>query len=217
MFVGHLGAGLAAKRMAPRLSLGALFLAAMLLDALLWTFVLLGLEEVQVPANFGEVHYLTFTFPYSHGLVASLAWSAAAFGVVRASGWNARAGAVVGATVFSHFLLDALVHVVGLPLLGPRSYRLGLGLWRHTGFELAVECVIGGLGWWIYLGSPRPAWGGVRWGLGGAVALCALMTVAGGLATKPPSSAGVMAGTSLAGIGLLSALAFWLDPRETAR
>jgi hypothetical protein len=217
MFVGHLGAGLAAKRMAPRLNLGALFLAAMLLDVLLWVFVLLGLEEVHVPANFGEVHYLTFTFPYSHGLAASLAWSAAAFGVARAGGWSARAGVVVAGTVFSHFLLDALVHVVGLPLLGPGSYRLGLGLWRHTGLELAIECVIGGLGWWIYLGSRRAARGGARWGLGGAVAVCALLTVAGGLATKAPPSAHAMAITSLATIGLLSALAFWLDPREAAR
>jgi hypothetical protein len=217
MFVGHLGAGLAAKRMAPRLSLGALFLAAMLLDVLLWVFVLLGLEEVHVPANFGEVHYLTFTFPYSHGLVASLAWSAAAFGVARAFGWNARAGVVVAATVFSHFLLDALVHVVGLPLLGSGSYGLGLGLWRHTGLEVALECLIVGLGWWIYLGSPRPARGGARWGLGGAVVLCALLTVAGGLATTPPPGPGAMAVTSLAAIGLLSALAFWLDPREPAR
>ncbi len=217
MFVGHLGAGLAAKRMAPRLSLGVLFLAAMLLDVLLWIFVLLGLEEVHVPANFGEVHYLTFTFPYSHGLIASLSWSAAAFGVARACGWNARAGVVVAATVFSHFLLDALVHVAGLPLLGPGSYRLGLGLWRHTGLELAVECVIGGLGWWIYLGSPRPARGGARWGLGGVVTLWALLTVAGGLATTPPPSARAMAATSLAAIGLQSALALWLDPRETAR
>ena len=217
MFVGHLGAGLAAKRMAPRLSLGALFLAAMLLDVLLWVFVLLGLEEVHVPPNFGEVHYLTFTFPYSHGLVASLAWSAAAFGVARACRWNARAGMVVAATVFSHFLLDALVHVVGLPLLGPGSYRLGLGLWRHTGLELALECLIVGLGWWIYLGSPRPARGGARLGLGGAVVLCALLTVAGGLATTLPPGPDGMAVTSLAAIGLLSALAFWLDPREPAR
>jgi len=42
MFVGHLGAGLVAKRVAPEVNLGALFLAAMLLDALLWVFVLFG-------------------------------------------------------------------------------------------------------------------------------------------------------------------------------
>ena len=217
MFVGHLGAGLAAKRMEPRLGLGVLWLAAMLLDVLLWTFVLLGLEEVHVPENFGEVHYLTFTFPYSHGLISSLCWSAAAFGVARACGWNARAGAVVAATVFSHFLLDVLVHVAGLPVLGTGSYRLGLGLWRHTGLELAAECVLGALGWWIYLGSARAARGAARWGLGGAVALCAALTVAGGLATKPPPSAGAMAATSLAVIGLLTVLAFWLDARAAAR
>ena len=86
---------------------------------------------------------------------------------------------VVAATVFSHFLLDALVHVVGLPLLGPRA--------------------------------------GARWGLAGAVALCALLTVGGGLATTPPPSAGVLAMTSLSAIGLLSGLAFWLDPCRAAR
>src|SRR5215470_3737317 len=116
MFVGHLGVGLAAKRLAPRVSLGALFLAAMGLDALLWIFVLLGLEAMHVPANFNEAHYLTFTFPYSHGLVASLAWSVATLAVARAFGWSAATGLVIATTVFSHFVLDAVVHVVGLPL-----------------------------------------------------------------------------------------------------
>jgi hypothetical protein len=125
MFVGHLGAGLAAKRLAPRLNLGVLFLAAMWLDALLWIFVLLGFEEVHVPASFGETHYLTFTFPYSHGMAASLGWSAAALVAVRAWGWSGTAGLVIAGTVFSHFVLDALVHVAGLPLLGPGSYRRG--------------------------------------------------------------------------------------------
>jgi hypothetical protein len=217
MFVGHIGAGLASKRLAPSVSLGVLLLAAMLLDALLWIFVLLGLEQVHVPENFGDVHYLTFTFPYSHGLVASLSWSATAFAVARAGGWSARAGLVIGATVFSHFLLDALVHVVGLPVLGPGSYRVGLGLWRHTGLELAVECALGGLGWWMYLGSPRAKGGAARWGLGGLVALCALLTIMGGLATKPPPSARAMAMVSLVVIGLLAALASWLDRRDAGR
>ena len=124
---------------------------------------------------------------------------------------------VVAATVFSHFLLDALVHVAGLPRLGAGSYRIGLGLWHHTGIELAVECATGSLGWWIYLGCPTSARGGARWGLGGAVAMCALLTVGGGLATTPPPSAGAMAMTSLATIGVLSVLACWLDPHPAAR
>ena len=132
MFVGHLGAGLAAKRLAPEVGLGVLFLAAMGLDALLWIFVLLGLESVHFPVSVGEARYPTFTFPYSHGLVASLAWSAIAVALVRVAGRSLGAALVVAATVFSHFVLDVLVHVAGLPLLGDASYHLGLGLWRHT-------------------------------------------------------------------------------------
>src|SRR5262245_46464285 len=170
----------------------------MLLDALLWIFVLMGLESLHVPADFGKVHYLTFSFPYSHGLLASVGWSLAALALARARGFAPRAGWVIAATVFSHFLLDALVHVAGLPVLGPGSYRLGLGLWRHTGLELAIECAIGGFGWWLYLGAPRAAQGPARWGLGTIVALCGLLTILGGLATQPPPSARVMAVTSLA-------------------
>jgi hypothetical protein len=52
MFIGHFGVGLAAKSVAPRVSLGALFLAAQLLDLLCATFLLLGVERVRiVPAQ----------------------------------------------------------------------------------------------------------------------------------------------------------------------
>jgi hypothetical protein len=217
MFVGHLGVGLGAKRLAPEVSLGVLFLAAMLLDALLWVFVLLGWEAVHVPTNFADVHYLAFTFPYSHGLLASLVWSVAAFGLIRLSGRSLGAGWVVGATVFSHFVLDAIVHVAGLPLLGAGSYHAGLGLWRHTGLELAVECALGGLGWWLWTRGGRPARAAVRLTLGAIVVMCALLTIRGGLATAPPPAAGAMAVVSLLMIGVLSALAFWLDHGDRAR
>lgn len=211
MFVGHLGVGLAAKRAAPALSLGVLLLAAMLLDLCLWVFVLLGVEEVRVSASFPAERYLTFTFPYSHGLVASLFWSAAAFVATRFAARSTRAALVVAATVLSHFVLDALVHVAGLPLAGPGSYRLGLGLWRHTGIELAVECAIGALGWRIYVGAAAAARGGRRWGLGALVAVAALLTALGGLAATPPPGPRVMAVMSLAMIALIAGLSFWLD------
>jgi len=217
MFVGHLGAGLAAKRLAPEVELGVLFLAAMWLDALLWVFVLLGLESVHFPSSLGGGRYLTFTFPYSHGLVASLAWSAIGLGLVRLLGRSLRAGLVVGAAVFSHFLLDALVHVAGLPLLGDASYHVGLGLWRHTGPELAVECALGGLGWWLYCGAPNSARGARRWGLAAAVAIAALLTIWGALATTPPPMPAAMAVVSLLTIGALTALACWLERGTPAR
>ena len=211
MFVGHLGAGLAARRLAPPVSLGVLFLATMGLDALLWVFVLLGLETVEFPATLLGPRYPIFVFPYSHGLVASLGWSGLAFAATRACGQGIGMSLVVGATVFSHFALDALVHVAGLPLLDAGSYHVGLALWRHTVLELAVECALGALGWWLYAGAPNSARGARRWGLGALRALCALLTVWGGLATGPPPPPAAMAIISLLTIAVVSALGFRLD------
>jgi Mg/Co/Ni transporter MgtE len=70
------------KRTERRASLGVLFLAAMLLDLLLWVFVLVGVENVTIPPDWEELHYLAFVFPYSHGLLATVIWSALAGGLV---------------------------------------------------------------------------------------------------------------------------------------
>lgn len=72
MFAGHLGAGLILKRINPSVNLGLLFLATLFLDVILWVFILLGIESIRVPADFQQRHYLTFFFPYSHGLVFSI-------------------------------------------------------------------------------------------------------------------------------------------------
>src|SRR4051812_40195960 len=78
MFVGHLGAGLIAKAVEPRLRLSTTFAAAMLLDLVLWIFVLTGIEAATTPADYASHHYLLFNFPYSHSLVAAVVWSVAA-------------------------------------------------------------------------------------------------------------------------------------------
>jgi protein-S-isoprenylcysteine O-methyltransferase Ste14 len=83
------------------------------------------------------------------------------------------------------------------------------------GLELVVECAIGGLGWWMYVGSARAARGAARCGLGALVVLCALLTVMGTLAKEPPPSTEAMAAVSLATIGILSLLAGWLDRQRS--
>ena len=85
MLAGHLAVALALKPAEKRLNLGILFFAALFADFLLGILVLVGIEQVHIPANFGNVHYLTFTFPYSHGLLASIIWSLIAFGIVKLS------------------------------------------------------------------------------------------------------------------------------------
>jgi hypothetical protein len=52
VFIGHYAVGLAAKRLAPRVSLGTLFLSVQFVDLLWPIFLLLGLEHVRIdPGN----------------------------------------------------------------------------------------------------------------------------------------------------------------------
>src|SRR5262245_28014615 len=124
MFAGHLAAGLVLKKVERRLNLGWLFFATLFHDFLLGILVLLGLEQVHIPSNFAQTHYLTFTFPYSHGLAASIFWSLLGFGITYAllprwsSSERKRAGLAISLVVFSHFILDWMVHIPEIPLLG---------------------------------------------------------------------------------------------------
>jgi hypothetical protein len=91
MLAGHIGAGLAIGRADRRINVGVLIFAALLLDLLLWLFILLGWESASIPADFAGSHQPHFTFPYSHGLVGSLAWSLLA--ALAAYWWFPRPGA----------------------------------------------------------------------------------------------------------------------------
>ena len=48
MFIGHFGVGLAAKKAAPKASLGTLFLASQFIDLLWPLFLIFGIEQVKI-------------------------------------------------------------------------------------------------------------------------------------------------------------------------
>ena len=159
MGVGHAAVAIAASRAIPRLNAGWLVLASLLADFLLGIFALLGLERAHVPPEYPVRHYLTFTFPYSHGLMPLLAWALVLGGLV-ASGRRLdrkRAFAVVALVAFSHFFLDGMVHVVGLPLLGENSPKVGLGLWAEMPLELGLETIMAVVGVAIFWKVAAPS------------------------------------------------------------
>lgn len=87
MFVGHFALGFAAKRVAPQVSLGTLFLAAQLADLVWPPLVLLGVETVAIEPNATAVTALDFSYyPFSHSPVA-VAWSAQAMWLLVAWGY----------------------------------------------------------------------------------------------------------------------------------
>ena len=220
MFAGHVGAALAIGRAERRVNIGAFVAAALLLDLVLWLFVLLGWESVTITADFASTHQPEFVFPYSHGLLSSLLWSALAGAVAFA--WSARLGitpwrvaVLVAAAVFSHWLLDALVHLPELPLAGAGSPTVGLGLWQAMPVALLVEAGIVAVGLWLFLPGSTLSRGR---SIGLAVLSLALLafTILGMTIAPPPPSAQAMAGSSLVTLVAVCLLACWLGraPRK---
>lgn len=220
MFAGHVGAAMAIGRAERRVNLGVLVFAAVLLDFVLWLFVLLGWESVTIPADFNTTHQPEFVFPYSHGLLASVVWSALA-GIAtflwypRLNPAKLRAAALVSAAVFSHWLLDALVHAPELPLAGASSARVGAGLWRTMPMALAVEAFIALVGLALFVSDAGLARAKRFW-LSALTLLILVFTVVGMTVAPPPPSPVAMAASSLVTIVVVCALTFWLgrSPHE---
>ena len=217
MFAGHIGVALALGRAERRVNVALFVAAALLLDVVLWALLLLGRESVAIPADFAQTHQPAFVFPFSHGLAAALAWSALAAGVAwiacrRLPTARAPVALLVAAAVFSHWLLDALVHRPELPLAGAGSATVGLALWDHLAVALAVEAALVVAGLLLYVRGS-----GLARGRAAALVVLVLVTlastVAGMTVAPPPPSAQAMAATSLVTIAIVCAGIGWLARR----
>ena len=76
MFIGHFGAGLAAKGIDQKPSLGTFFFASQFIDLLWPIFLLLGLEHVRLDPGNTAFMPLDFVFyPYTHSFISVLIWA----------------------------------------------------------------------------------------------------------------------------------------------
>ena len=153
MFVGHYGVSFAAKKADPAVPLWVLFIAVQLLDVLWAPFVLLGIEKVRIVPGFTASNPLDLYYmPYTHSLVAAMGWSVIAFLAYRFAVRSAppRAAAIVGLAVFSHWVLDFLVHRPDLPLYD-NTAKVGLGLWNLPALALGLEALLLFGAMWLYL------------------------------------------------------------------
>ena len=82
MFIGHFGVAMAGKRVAPKVSLPVLFLAAVFADTL-WPFlVAAGIETVRIAPGDTKYTPLEFvSYPWSHSLLLLIVWGVL-FGVI---------------------------------------------------------------------------------------------------------------------------------------
>lgn len=136
MFVGHFGAGIAGKALAPRAPLWVFIGASQLLDFAWAGLIMAGVEKVGFdPALPGSALVLAY-MPYTHSLVAAVLWALAA-GLLAGRRWPG-AGIMVGLVVLSHWGLDYVAHRPDLTL-GMAGPRYGLGLWNRPVPEMALE------------------------------------------------------------------------------
>jgi len=215
MFIGHYVAGLAAKRVAP-VSLGLLFLAVQFLDLLWPTFLLLNIEQATINPQPNATVPLLFTYyPYSHSLVKAIVWSLL-FGVIY---WffkrNTRNAIILGLCVFSHWILDLIVHLPDLPLsLGNNAPKAGLQLWNYPVVENIVEGAIFIIGLLLYLRSTKAKNKVGLYGFWGLVLLLILVHLAN-IFSPPPTSINAIA-WGAQGMWLFVLLAFWVDKNRTS-
>ncbi len=139
MFVGHYAAAMAAKAIEPKAPMWTLAAASQLVDIGWSGFMIIGVEHARVDPALPGSSLVLYDMPWTHSLPAAFAWSVGAAVLarllLRLPLWGS---AVVGLTVFSHWLLDLLVHRPDLALW-PCGERVGFGLWNYPVPEQAVE------------------------------------------------------------------------------
>ena len=211
MFVGHYGPSFAIKSLRPAIPLWQLFIAVQLVDVVWAVLVLLGVEKVRIVPGITASNPLDLYYmPYTHSLVAAIFWSVAVALVLwPLSRVATRSAAVwIGAAVFSHWILDFLVHRPDLPLYDD-TLKVGLGLWNYPVVALSLEAALlfGGMILYLRVTTPINAIGRVGPPVFGVVMLAIQSYIFFG---PPPVSPAAAAITALVSYVLFAVLAEWL-------
>jgi len=211
MFIGHFALAFGAKRAAPSVSLGTLFLACQFADLLWPTLLVLGFERVEIDPGNTLVTPLNFvSYPYSHSLVMLLFWSAFfAIDYRIVKGWRPRAMMTVAALVFSHYVLDVVTHRPDMPITISGTTKIGLGLWNHPGTALAIESAMFLIGAAIYMSVTRAKDRIGKIALYGLIMFLVAMYFAALYGPPPPSASAIAIAGHL--MWLFVIWAYWVD------
>ena len=200
MLLGHYAVALAAKRAAPKTSLGTLVFAAQFADLVWPIFLLAGWEQVRFVPGSTRVTPLDFVaYPYSRSLLSQRLWDIGIGVLYFVTRRELRTAMVLALCVPSHWVLDYFVHRPDLPLV-PGGSRYGLGLWNNLGASLAIEFALFAVGIAVYLreGSAKDRVG--NYALWSLLVLLALVYIASVFGPPPPNQEAIA----------ITALALWL-------
>jgi hypothetical protein len=212
LFTGHYSFSFAGKAVAgsnaKRIPLWLLFLAVQWIDVMWSIFVLLGIEKVRIVPGFTASNALDLYYmPYTHSLVGVLCWSALAYVVCQLFPQlrGPRTGLIVAGAVFSHWILDLIVHIPDLALYDSVG-KMGLGLWNHRAAAFALEMAVlfGGAGLLYRTAAHKTR-------LTGFVVFLAALQIFGAYFFPLPTSDHAAAMTALGSYVVLALMAWWVD------
>ncbi len=213
MFIGHYAPAFAAATSPKSPRLGALFIAAQLVDIAFFSFLILGVENMRLLPGATVMNAMDlYHMPWTHSLAGAIGWGALFALAVRLFRGTWTAGIIGGAVVVSHWFVDLLVHRPDLTLAGSPP-KMGIGLWNHPWIEIPLELVFAFGGLWFFVSRTRPTGAAGRWSpwtlaLGMAVLQAVNWTTPQPIAAAPaPASTGWL---GLFAYAVLAALAWWV-------
>lgn len=217
MFIGHFALGLAAKKIAPKASLGTLMLSVGFVDVLWPFFLWFGWEHVRIaPGNTAVTPLDFYDYPLSHSLLTGVGWAILFGGFYYAVKRHFRESIVLAAGVLSHWFLDFFTHRPDMPLfLNADSPKLGLGLWNSIPATMVIEVSMFLTGIWIYTHVTRPLDRIGKWGFNAFMAMLFVIYLGNIFGPPPPSEQAIafFGPVSLA----LFALPYWIDRHREMR
>jgi membrane-bound metal-dependent hydrolase YbcI (DUF457 family) len=212
MFVGHYGPAFAVKAADRTIPLWLLFLAVQFVDVLWAIFVLVDIEKVRIVPGITAASPLDLYYvPYTHSLIGSIAWAgvaAVAYKLTpRLGSW--KAGLWIALAVFSHWILDLLVHRPDLPLYG-NTTKVGFGLWNYPVLAFVLEAAFLFGGMYLYFTKTKVITTGGRYGM---IVFGIIMLAIQGSAFfgPPPGSDKQLAVTALLSYGVFAAVIYLLE------
>lgn len=132
-----------------------LFLAVQFIDVIWALFIFIGIEKAEISNAVPGTPLNLFFMPYTHSLIGAIFWSIIAFIIVRyvpiMKSRSFNKAIIIAAAVFSHWILDLLVHTSDLPLW-LNEHKIGFGLYEHAMISFSLEVILIILGCLMYIG-----------------------------------------------------------------
>jgi len=157
MVTGHFGLAAGVKAYERFVPLWALMVATVWLDILFAPFWAAGVEDIEdVPGTDGGYGNVIIHADYTHSLIGA-AVIAAVTGLLVVRWWGRLGGIVIGAVVFSHWILDLIVHRHDMPIIpgDPGAGTVGFGLWKVEWAAITAEALLLAIGALLYWRAAR--------------------------------------------------------------